>query len=70
MIDCIIPARSGSKGIPKKNIILLEKLPLIAYSIFVAKTSTQIKKVRIQNLPKFPKFRCREICEILGDFVF
>ena len=24
----------------------------------------------IQNLPNFPKFRCREICEILGDFVF
>ena len=37
MIDCIIPARAGSKGIPKKNIILIEQLPLIAYTIFVAK---------------------------------
>lgn len=33
----IIPARGGSKGIPHKNIKLLGKRPLIAYSIDVAK---------------------------------
>ena len=32
-ILCIIPARSGSKGIPEKNIKLLCGKPLIAYSI-------------------------------------
>ena len=30
---CVIPARSGSKGIPGKNIKLLCGRPLIAYSI-------------------------------------
>lgn len=33
----IIPARGGSKGIPRKNIRLLDGKPLIAYSIEVAK---------------------------------
>jgi CMP-N,N'-diacetyllegionaminic acid synthase len=32
-IICIIPARGGSKGIPKKNIIDVKGKPLIAYSI-------------------------------------
>lgn len=35
----VIPARGGSKGIPKKNIKLLNKKPLIAYAI---KTALQI----------------------------
>ena len=30
---CIIPARGGSKGVPKKNIIPIGKKPLIAYTI-------------------------------------
>ena len=29
----IIPARGGSKGIPRKNIRLINGKPLIAYSI-------------------------------------
>ena len=33
----IIPARSGSKGVPDKNIKLLGGYPLIAYSIAAAK---------------------------------
>ena len=32
-ILCIIPARSGSKGIKNKNIKLLDGLPLLAHSI-------------------------------------
>ena len=32
----IIPARSGSKRIPNKNITLLGKHPMLAYSINVA----------------------------------
>jgi len=37
---CIIPARGGSKRIPKKNIKNFFGKPLIAYSIEVAKKST------------------------------
>ena len=35
-ILCVIPARSGSKGIPNKNIYMLNEVPLIAYSISYA----------------------------------
>ena len=35
----VIPARGGSKGIPKKNIRLMAGMPLIAYSILTAKKS-------------------------------
>ena len=33
---CVIPARGGSKGIPGKNLIPLNKIPLIHYSIHTA----------------------------------
>ena len=33
----VIPARSGSKGVPGKNIAILKGHPLIAYSIAAAK---------------------------------
>ena len=33
IIYAVIPARSGSKGLPDKNIKMLDGLPLIAYSI-------------------------------------
>ena len=36
----IIPARGGSKGIPRKNIKLLGGLPLIAYSIEAARAAS------------------------------
>jgi CMP-N,N'-diacetyllegionaminic acid synthase len=35
----IIPARGGSKGLPNKNIRLLENKPMIAYSIIAAQKS-------------------------------
>lgn len=44
-ILALIPARSGSKGIPKKNILDLGGYPLIAYSIAVAKLSTNINRI-------------------------
>ena len=46
-ILCIIPARSGSKGIPDKNIKLLNGKPMIAYSIEQALSSKFRKLMRI-----------------------
>ena len=45
MNDCLIPARGGSKGIPNKNIIKINDLPLIAYTIIVAKQCNFIDRV-------------------------
>ena len=41
----IIPARGGSKRIPKKNIADLAGYPLIAYSIASAKVSSQVDRI-------------------------
>lgn len=41
----LIPARGGSKGVVKKNIQILRKYPLIAYSVVAARLSTQIDRV-------------------------
>ena len=43
-ILAIIPARGGSKGIPRKNIRFLNRNPLIAYIIRTAKSSKYIDK--------------------------
>ena len=48
-ILAIIPARGGSKGIPKKNIIDLLGNPLLYYSIKSAKESKYIDKVIIST---------------------
>lgn len=45
----IIPARGGSKGVPKKNIALLCGKPLIAYSIKAALASTLITRVIVST---------------------
>lgn len=45
----LIPARGGSKGIPKKNIKLLAGKPLIAWSIEVAKQSAYIDRVIVST---------------------
>mgnify|MGYP000247572593 FL=1 len=45
----IIPARGGSKGIPKKNIKLLNGKPLIAYTIASAKTSKFLDRVILSS---------------------
>ena len=41
----VIPARGGSKGIPRKNIRLLDGKPLIAYSIEIAKASAYVDDI-------------------------
>lgn len=41
----VIPARGGSKGIPRKNVRLLNNNPLISYSIRTAKASQYVDDV-------------------------
>ena len=48
-ILAIIPARGGSKGIPRKNIRLLAGKPLIAYSIETALKSKYIDRVVVST---------------------
>jgi len=45
----VIPARGGSKGLPGKNIRLLNGKPLIAYSIEVAKCCSSIGQVIVST---------------------
>lgn len=45
----VIPARGGSKGIPKKNLIGLNSHPLIAYTIIAALESRIIKRVIVST---------------------
>lgn len=48
-IIALIPARGGSKSIPKKNIIDLGGFPLIAYSIAAAKMSKYISRIIVST---------------------
>jgi len=48
-VIAIIPARSGSKGLPGKNIKLLAGRPLIAYSIMAARLARNIDRVIVST---------------------
>lgn len=48
-ILAIIPARGGSKGVPRKNIKVLNGKPLIAYTIEAAKKSKYIDRVVVST---------------------
>lgn len=48
-IIAVIPARSGSKGVPDKNILPLAGKPLIAYSIAAAKESRLINRIIVST---------------------
>ena len=45
----IIPARSGSKGIPNKNICMLNGRPLIDYTVKVALESNCFDRVIVST---------------------
>jgi N-acylneuraminate cytidylyltransferase len=45
----VIPARGGSKGVPKKNIKLLGKKPLIEYTINDAKNSKLLTEILVST---------------------
>ena len=49
MLYAIIPARSGSKGVPNKNIKLLGGIPLFAFSIIAAKMITKVDRVIVST---------------------
>ena len=55
----IIPARGGSKRIPKKNIKNFHGKPLIAYSIEVALKSKLFDKVVVSS---YLKPICSKLC--------
>ena len=48
-VIAIIPARGGSKGIPNKNIKLVNQKPLIAYTIEPAKKSKYIDRLIVST---------------------
>lgn len=48
-LDAVIPARGGSKGVPRKNIKLLDGYPLIAYSIQCCLLSELIDRVYVSS---------------------
>jgi len=48
-VICIIPARGGSKGIPNKNLLELEGLPLVCHSIKQALGSQWISEVYVSS---------------------
>ncbi|NPA73564.1 MAG: pseudaminic acid cytidylyltransferase [Epsilonproteobacteria bacterium] len=74
---CIIPARGGSKRIPKKNIKLFCGKPLIAYSIETALKSKLFDKVVVstddEEIAEVSKLYKAEVLErpkeLSGDFV-
>lgn len=45
----VIPARSGSKGIPRKNIRFMNGRPLISYAIKTAKNSSYLPDVYVST---------------------
>mgnify|MGYP001422350410 CR=1 FL=1 len=57
----IIPARSGSKGIPGKNILPIQGKPMISYSIEQAIASEKIDRVIVST-------DCHEIAEIAEGY--
>ena len=45
----LIPARAGSKGLPRKNVLTVGGLPLIAWSILAAKESRYVDRVVVST---------------------
>mgnify|MGYP001254266944 CR=1 FL=1 len=59
-ILAIIPARGGSKGLPKKNVLTICGKPLITWTIDRAKSSKYLDKVVVST-------DCKEIAKIALD---
>ena len=61
LVIALIPARGGSKGVPRKNIRDLGGYPVIAYSIVAGRLSERIDRVIVST-------DSEEIAEISGKF--
>lgn len=48
-ICCIIPARGGSKRLPRKNLLQLAGIPLVAHSVEHAKQSSHVQRVFVST---------------------
>ncbi len=48
-VTALIPARGGSKRLPRKNVKLLNEKPLIAWSIETAKASKYVDRVIVST---------------------
>lgn len=59
-ILAIVPARGGSKGIPKKNIINVLGKPLIQYTLDAAKQSKYIDEIHVST-------DCEEIASVVQN---
>ncbi len=46
---CLIPARGGSKRIPKKNILPLNGIPLVSYTIRAARSSSCFDRIVVSS---------------------
>ena len=66
-ILCLIPARSGSRGLKNKNIKLFNGVPLILYPYKIAKNSNLIKDIAISTDSKkyLNYFKDKKIFKIL-----
>ena len=74
-VICIIPARGGSKGLPRKNILSLAGHPLIAYpiaaarasgvcdTIFVSTDDEEIAAVALQQGAEVPFLRVKKLAQ-------
>ena len=62
----IIPARSGSKGLPNKNVLMLGNKPLIAYTIEAALKSKEFERVIVST----DSLEYKYIAEKFGAKVF
>jgi len=60
-ILCVIPARGGSKGVPRKNIRMINGKPLLSYALSAALESGVIERVVVSTEDK-------EIAEIARNF--
>jgi len=61
MIVCVIPARGGSKGIPRKNIVRVGGKPLIAWTLEHSLESRYIDKIIVST-------DCDEIAFVCGHY--
>ena len=60
-LKVIIPARGGSKGVPRKNVLSLRGQPLIAYPILAAKECRNVSEIYVSTDDQ-------EIAEIASSF--